>query len=235
MSSKRLNKRFYKSVTIDGVGTEWRILLDGMQLRTPGKVRLVVPTKSLAEKIAGEWEAQTEKVNPSVMPVTRLVNVAVEQTPDRRDDLVAEARRYAETDLVCYRAPNPRILQERQAAAWDRWQIWAAERGVKLHSTESLQAIAQPNESLAQVEKFATSLDNIHLTLFVHLVAVFGSVILAMAVMERELTAVQAFGISRVDALYQIELWGEDEEQAEITAVLRDETEILGTVLEALI
>ena len=232
--AKRLNKRFYQSVTVERAGDVWCVLLDGMQLRTPGKVKLTLPSKALAEKLAGEWEAQTEKVNPSLMPVTRLVNVAVEQTPDRRDDLIAEARRYAETDLVCYRAPEPRILKERQAAAWDKWQAWAAEQGVNLHTTESLQAIEQPKDSLVQVERFASSLDNLPLTLFVHFVAVFGSVVLAMAVMKGEMTAVEAFEISRVDAIYQIELWGEDEEQADITAALRDETEILGSVLENL-
>ena len=234
MSSQRLNKRFYKTVTVEGAGSDWRVLLDGMQVRTPGKIKLSVSTKSLAEKLAGEWEAQTEKINPSFMPVTRLVNVATEQTPDRRGDLIAEARRYAETDLVCYRAPEPRILKERQAVAWDKWQAWAAEQGVDLLTTESLQAVEQPKDSLAQVERFASSLDDLKLTLFVHFVAVFGSVVLAMAVMKGEITAVEAFEISRVDAIYQIELWGEDEEQADITAALRDETENLGSVLENL-
>jgi chaperone required for assembly of F1-ATPase len=53
--------------------------------------------------------------------------------------------------------------------------------------------------------------------------------------MQGALTSVEAFDISRVDAIYQIELWGEDEEQAEITAALRAETETLGTVLKDLI
>ena len=230
--AQRLAKRFYDSVTVTGVDGQWQILLDGMQLRTPGKLKLYVPTKSLAEIIAREWDAQTDRINPSLMPVTRLMNVAVEQTPDRRAALIAEARRYAETDLICYRAPEPRILKERQSAAWDKWQVWAAAQGVELLTTESLQAVAQPNESLKAVERFAASLDDLHLTLFVHFVAVFGSIVLAMAVMKGVLRSEEAFDISRLDANYQIELWGEDEEQAEITAALRDETHILGTVLE---
>ena len=234
MSSKRLSKRFYKLVAVEGEGAEWRVLLDGMQLRTPGKVKLSVPSKALAETLAAEWEAQTEKINPSLMPVTRLVNVAIEQTPSRRSELIAEARRYAETDLICYRAPEPRILKERQSAAWDAWLEWGAAQGVALRSTDQLQAIQQVGDSLANVERFAKSLDNISLTLFVHFVAVFGSVVLAMAVMQGEVSAGEAFDISRVDAVYQIELWGEDEEQAEITAALRDETECLGEVLNCL-
>ena len=227
-------KRFYKTVTVDEAGGEWRILLDGMQLRTPGKLKLAVPTKSLAETVAAEWEAQTGRINPSLMPVTRLVNVAVEQTPSRRADLVAEARRYAETDLVCYRAPQPRILNERQSAAWDKWLEWGAERGVVLETTESLHAVEQPSGSLEKIERYAEGLDDLRLTLFVHLIAVFGSVLLAMAVMGGEVSAEDAFDVSRVEIDYQIELWGEDEEQAEITAALRDETIALGSILSVL-
>lgn len=234
MSSKRLNKRFYKAVTVGEKDGQWAVLLDGMQLRTPGKIKLSVPSKALAEIIAGEWEAQIDVINPSMMPVTRLTNVAIEQTTKRRDDLIAEARRYAETDLISYRAPQPRILKERQAAAWDVWQAWAAEQGVKLKATETLDAIAQPDESLKQVETFAGGLNDFQLTLFVHLVAVFGSVILAMAVMKDALSAEAAFDLSRIDADYQIELWGEDEEQAEIMANLRAETLILGGLVNLL-
>lgn len=231
--AKSMAKRFYKTVTVDE-SDGWRVLLDGMQLRTPGKLKLVVPSKDLAEKIAAEWEAQSEHINPSIMPVTRLVNVAVEQTSSRRSDLVAEARRYAETDLVCYRAPEPRILKERQAKAWDEWVDWAANLGLKFETTETLHAIEQPSASLATVERFAETLNDFQLTLFVHLIAVYGSVVLAKAVMKEALSAEDAFDVSRVDAIYQIELWGEDEEQAEITATLRKETISLGSTLKAL-
>ncbi len=232
--AKTMRKRFYKIVTVDEEGGVWRVLLDGMQVRTPGKLRLTLPSKVLAERVAGEWDAQTDRINPSVMPLTRLVNVAIEQTPDRRDDLIAEARRYAETDLISYRAPQPRILKERQSAAWDRWQAWAAEQGVEFITTEDLQAVVQPERSLIAVENFARSLDDIQLTLFVHLIAVYGSVVLALAVMKGALNGEAAFDISRVDAIYQIELWGEDEEQADITAALRAETRILSGILEIL-
>ena len=72
------------------------------------------------------------------------------------------------------------------------------------------------------------------MTLFVHLIAVYGSVILAMAVMLSKLSGKAAFDLSRIDAIYQIELWGEDEEQAEITAALRAETHVLSEILEIL-
>ena len=55
-----------------------------------------------------------------------------------------------------------------------------------------------------------------------------------MAVMSKALTPDAAFDLSRIEQSYQIELWGEDEEQAEIDAALRVETTILGNLLENL-
>ena len=43
----------------------FRILLDGKPVRTPAKALLAVPSKALAEAIAGEWEAQREHIDPA--------------------------------------------------------------------------------------------------------------------------------------------------------------------------
>lgn len=232
--AKAMAKRFYEEVTVEEIDGLWAVLLDGKQLRTPGKLKLAVDSKGLAERISAEWEAQADRINPSIMPITRLTNVAIEQTPDNRPLLVAEARRYAETDLLCFRAPQPRILKDRQSEAWDRWLEWGADKGVVLETTETLQAVTHPAKSLERVERFAASLDDLKLTLFVHLIAVYGSVILAKAVMLDTLRPEEAFDLSRVDNDYQIELWGEDEEQADITSALRKETIALGEILECL-
>ncbi len=232
--AKRLAKRFYKTVSVEKVDNRWMVLLDGMQLRTPGKLKLDLPMKGLADQVASEWDAQIDRINPSNMPVTRLVNVAFEQTPPRRDELIDEAERYVRTDLICYRAAQPRVLVERQAQAWDVWRDWGAAQGVKLEVTDTVTAIDQAEKSIETVRAYAQGLDDLALTLFVHLVAVYGSVILAMAVMRGALPADQAFDLSRIEQSYQIELWGEDEEQAEIDAALRVETTILGNILEFL-
>ena len=231
---KTLAKRFYKTVSVENADGRWLVLLDGMQLRTPGKKKLDLPSEALAKKVAHEWDAQTDRINPSNMPVTRLVNVAFEQTPDRRGDLVDEAERYVRTDLICYRASQPRMLVERQSKAWDIWCDWAEAQGVKLNVTNTVTAIDQPQDSIDKTREYSSGLDDITLTLFVHLVAVYGSAVLAMAVMSKALTPDAAFDLSRIEQSYQIELWGEDEEQAEIDAALRVETTILGNLLENL-
>ena len=231
--AKKVAKRFYKEVDIKAVEAGWHILLDGRTLKTPGKIILLVPSEKAAQLIAAEWDAQTEHIRPETMPVTRLLNVAVEQTPDNREALIAEARKYAGTDVLCYREGEVRLHAEEQAKKWDPVLAWAAEQGVALKSTESLIAITQDDVALNAVAEFASSLANMPLTLFVHLVAVYGSAILAMAVMKRHLTGEEAYELSRLDEIWQIKYWGEDEDAKERSDAIRVEVNALCELLEA--
>jgi chaperone required for assembly of F1-ATPase len=55
--------------------------------------------------------------------------------------------------------------------------------------------------------------------------AACGSVIIALALLERQLDARQAFAASQLDESFQIEGWGEDQEQAERRRVLAADVE----------
>ena len=166
------------------------------------------------------------------MPVTRLLNLAVEQTPDNRDTLIAEARKYAGTDVLCYREGEVRLHAEEQAAKWGPVLDWAAGQGVTLKTTDSLIAVTQDDAALDAVADFAETLPDMELTLFVHLVAVFGSAVLAMAVLKNHLRGEAAYALSRLDELWQIKYWGEDEEAKERTDTIRAEVKTLCELLE---
>ena len=234
--AKALNKRFYKEVGVDAVEGGFVIKLDQYSLKTPAKKAsdkktLLLPTKRVADLVAGEWEAQGDKIDPRTMPVTRLLNVAIARTPETREELMAEARKYAGTDLLCYRSAETRLYLEHQAENWDPLLKWAAGRGVRLTTTEGLEVIAQPEASLDAVAAYASGLDDIALTLFVHLLSTFGSAVLGMAVMEGHLTGEAAFTQSRLDELWQIKYWGQDEIAQERTEAMRAEITALCRLL----
>lgn len=231
--AKKVAKRFYKEVSTKAVEDGWHILLDGRTLKTPGKIILLVPSEKAAQLIAAEWDAQVEHIRPETMPVTRLLNVAVEQTPENRETLIAEARKYAGTDVLCYREGEARLHAEEQATKWDPVLEWAAMQGVALETTDSLMAIPQDEAALDAVADFAKTLPNMELTLFVHLVAVFGSAVLAKAVLKNHLTGEEAYELSRLDEIWQIKYWGEDEEAKERTETIRAEVKTLCKLLEA--
>ncbi|NNE57059.1 MAG: ATPase [Hellea sp.] len=226
-------KRFYKQVTTSPVDNGFAVLLDGRQLKTPGKLPLIAPSAHAAALVAAEWDAQKDTIQPGTMPVTRLVNVAIELTPSNRDQLAEEARRYGGTDLLCYRAAEPLELAEHQAEQWDPVLKWAALKGFSLKTTQTVKAIDQDPQSLENIAAYAAKQDDLHLTLLTHLTAVYGSAVLAIAVMERNISGPKAFNLSRLDNLYQIRQWGEDQEAAEIAANLEAETVALCQLLEA--
>ncbi len=230
--ARKSNKRFYKEVSVAAQDDGYVVKLDSFTLKTPGKLTFLVPYKYMAELAAAEWAAQGEGIIPASMPITRLLNVAIEQTPQNRDALVAEARKYAGTDLLCYREGETRLYREHQAETWDPVLAWAAEQGIALKITESLVAIKQDEPALEAVAHYASGLNDIVLTLFVHLVAVFGSAVLAMAVIEKYLTGEEGFELSRLDEIWQIKYWGQDEEAEERTQAIREDVKALSALLE---
>lgn len=230
--SKTHANRFYKNVSVAEHESGYVVQLDGRTLKTPGKHPLIMQKSYQAECVAAEWDAQIEQIKPETMPCTRLLNVACEQTPDNRDGLIAEVRKYAGTDLLCYRADAPQELSARQLQTWDPVLDWAQHaHDISLKVTSGISAISQDEAELDKVAAFAARQDDVMLTLLTHFTAVFGSSILSIATMERHLEAEQALTISRLDELFQIERWGEDEEAQIRTANIRAETLALSQLI----
>ena len=71
--AKTLNSRFYKTVSTAKEEGGYAVMLDQYRLKTPGKMTLLLPSQHLAQLTADEWQAQGEKIDPSTMPVTRLL------------------------------------------------------------------------------------------------------------------------------------------------------------------
>ena len=226
-------KRFYKDVAIEAQGDGYIVTLDGRVLKTPGKMALTFKHKNHAELVAEEWCAQGEDIVPNTMPCTRMMNVACEQTPPRRSELVKEFRAYTGTDLLCYRSHNPKDLAQRQEESWQPILDLVAEKyGISLASTTSIKAVAQPEKSLNNAANYAQAKDDADLTLLVHFMASFGSAMLALVVMEKHLRVDTAFALSRLDEGFQNELWGADDEALENNRLLLNELSQMAQLLD---
>lgn len=212
-------KRFWTTTTVVPEAGGYGIRLDARVVKTPAKQPLVVPTQGMAQAIADEWQAQTGRVNPEAMPVTRSANSAIDKVAVQFDDVVALTAAYGASDLLCYRATGPAELVAAQARQWDALLAWAAARyGVTFCVTAGISHIDQPTESAARLQHLVAGQTAFQLTAFHDLVALTGSLILAFAVTEGRLTVAEAWQQSRVDEDWQISLWGEDEEAAALTA-----------------
>jgi chaperone required for assembly of F1-ATPase len=212
-------KRFWTEARVCPVDAGFAIQLDGKPVRTPLKSPLILPTEALAQDIAAEWQAVTGKVNPADMPFTRMANSALDKVAPQHAavaDLLAD---YAASDLICYRAEGPPGLVARQAEGWDPLLDWAATTlDAPLRVTAGIMPRLQPAASLAALRQAVHELTPFQLAAFHDLVALSGSLVLALAVTRGQLAPEPAWDLSRLDDTWQIAEWGEDAEAAEIAA-----------------
>ena len=200
-------KRFYTDVTIaDGA-----ILLDARPVRTPARAALVLPRAALAEAVAEEWRAQGDSIDPRSMPLTGLSNAAIDRVAPDPAGFARPLAAYAESDLLCYRAAEPPDLVARQAASWDPLLAWATRRyDVHFTVTTGIVHVAQPAATIARLGEALVAIDPFRLAAMSPLVTIGGSLVVALALLEGEVGAEDAFAVTHLDEAYQVEKWGED-------------------------
>jgi chaperone required for assembly of F1-ATPase len=216
--------RFYKQAGVVPVADGHGVTLDGRLVKTPGKRVLVVPSAALAAAIAAEWEAQQGEIRPETMPLTRLAGATIDRSSTARDAVVRQVAHYAGTDLVCYRAAHPPALAARQQMVWQPLVDWASERyDAPLTVTTGVIPASQPAASLAAFASAVAGYDDFALTALHTATTAGGSLVIALALLERRLDAGEAFAASQLDESFQIEAWGEDGEQAKRRVALAAE------------
>src|SRR5664279_4997959 len=99
-----LRKRFYERAHIGEGEGGYAVLLDGKPVKTPARRALAAPTPSLAEQLAGEWNAQQQVIEPGRMPLTRLANAVIDAIAERAPEVSEEVAKYLGSDLLLYRA-----------------------------------------------------------------------------------------------------------------------------------
>ena len=216
-------KRFWTTATVQPADGGYTITLDARPVRTPARRLLVVPTERMATAIAAEWDAQANKVDPLTMPVTRGANAAIDKVSAMRDEVVEMLLGYGETDLLCYRADAPEGLVLRQNAGWDPILDWAGMTfDAPLVSVAGVMHHPQPAYALANLAAPVRQMDHFALSGFHDLVALSGSLVLALAVTHGRLSAPEAWQLSRIDEHWQIEQWGADDEATATESIKRD-------------
>lgn len=212
LSRPELPGRFYKVAAIAPTEGGFVLTLDGRPARTPGKRPLAAPTAALAEMMAAEWDAQGDRIDPSTMPLTRIVNVAIDGVAGKMADVGAEVVRYAGSDLICYRADGPQGLIDRQNEAWSPLVAWARDDlGARLVLAEGVIHVDQEADTIAAIEGIVAPLDALQLAALHTMTTLTGSAIIALAVFRGRLTAEQAWAAAHVDEDWQMDQWGRDE------------------------
>ena len=211
---RELPKRFYETAEIKEQDELFHLRLDGRPALSPGRNALAVTERALAEALCAEWQVQGEHINPAAMPVTRLINTALDGVKGNEPAISADILGYAESDLLCYRAGEPQGLVEKQRALWDPVLAWAERLlSVRFKLAEGVVHVAQPREvKIAMKLKLAVYTDPFALTGLSMATSLTGSALLALAVAEGFLSADDAWRAAHVDEDWQISQWGADAE-----------------------
>jgi len=213
MENRALPKRFYRAAAVQQSGDAWTITLDGRVLKTPAKQPLLLRSKTLADSIAAEWDAQVESIQSESMPLMRLASIAIDRVPQDRPALIDEIVRYAGTDLLCYPAPTSEELGKRQRAAYEPVLAWARQTlGMDFVSTESIMPVAQPEETLQRMRALVSQANDAQLAALAMITPLLGSALLAVALWQGRIDVEQTLSAARVDENYHAEQWGADEE-----------------------
>lgn len=205
-------RRFWKTAEVAGEGP-FGVALDGRPVKTPLKAPLAVPTRALAEAMAGEWGEQGEKIDPFAMPMTRLANTAIDRVRPERERIVEEIVQFAASDLVCYRAAEPADLVALQAEAWDPIIDWAMRRLDAVFTVgPGVVHRAQASAALERVRALLSSRDEWALTAIHNFATLTGSGLLAAMLAEGAIAPEDAWAAAHVDEDWQASQWGADEE-----------------------
>ena len=80
--------RFYGAVE-RSMYSPFEILLDGKAVKTPrGGTLSTGRSRALADAIADEWRAQDGVIRPETMPLTKLMNTAIDGTSVNRAAII---------------------------------------------------------------------------------------------------------------------------------------------------
>jgi chaperone required for assembly of F1-ATPase len=217
-------KRFYKTAAAARADDGWMVELDGKPMRTPGRAAVVVPNQRLAAAMAEEWQAQPAEgdIQPLQMPLTRLAVTAIDNVAPQRAKVAGEAAAYAASDLLCYRVDTPPELVARQQAIWQPVLDWlAAAYDAPLATTTGIVRIPQDPVALAALSAAVGRYADFGLCALANLTFATGSLALALALADGHLDAEAGWRAAELDALFQIEKWGEDHEAAKRRENLR--------------
>lgn len=215
--------RFYKDVGVKDVeepshnGGEPRklyaVTLDGKTVKTPRQQPVRLPTRAMAFAVAHEWDAQNHDIRPATMPIMTLASTALDLVlTSSSKETIDEMMHYLHTDTVCYQvtADQQDKLVALQQKKWKPIRKWFSDtfEGEVDVSHGSIDRLAHGEELVTNVRAFLEQLNDFELTAMRALTKECKSLITALAVFKRHVTAKEAMDICRLEEEFQINNWG---------------------------
>ncbi len=153
---------------------------------------------------------------------------------EMREKIIADILSFVDTDVLFFRAEYPDNLIKKQNEKWNPVLEWfATEYGVEPKITSQITPPKQDKKLAKAIGDEVRKMSGRELIAFSKTAGGFTSLILALAVMKRHISVDDAFALSRLDELFQNEMWGEDEEALNSRKLALDEVKNAMRLIDA--
>lgn len=169
-----------------------------------------VDNETLALAVATEWNSQEDTIKQYNMCLTSLCNQVIDNPMQKtKEDLSRSILRYLETDTLCYRMLDPPELIKFQQANWDPLVDWFRNRySVQIETTTGLMMPKLPEQTTEVIHGQLMSYNIWALTALGAATECVKSLIIALALMERQILVEDAVKLSRLETEFQLQHWG---------------------------
>ena len=210
-------KKFWKKVSIKKLSSNsFQIMLDEKILQTPLKRKLVLPNLNLTQEIVKEWDQDSNKINTESMVFYGLISTSLDKIIDNRNLYINDILDYIDTDLICYRAENPKELVELQKTKWDPILLLIEKYiGAKIEVFQGILPKKQHTNVYSKLNNLINQLNIFEISALHRITNITGSIFLSLCVLKKDVSKDKVFELSFLDELWQSEYWGFDEETSQ--------------------
>jgi chaperone required for assembly of F1-ATPase len=188
-------------------------MLDKKVLKTPLKRDLFLPNLNLAQEIVKEWDQDSKKINTEAMIFYGLISTSVDKIIDNKNLYINDILDYINTDLICYRAENPKELVELQKKKWDPIILLIEKYiGTKVRVFEGVLPKKQHATVHDRLDNLINQFDIFEISVLHRITNITGSIFLSLCVLKKDISKNEVFELSFLDELWQAENWGLGEE-----------------------
>ena len=182
-------KKFWKKVSIKETSSNsFQIMLDKRILQTPLKRELVFPNLKIAQEIAEEWDQKSENINTESMIFYGIISTSIDKIIDDKNLYINDILDYIDTDLVCYRAENPKELVELQKNKWDPIII-LIEKYIATKIKVFCGVLPQKQEKAVHIKlsSLINQFNNFEISALHRITNITGSIFLSLCVLKKDI------------------------------------------------
>ena len=207
-------KKFWKKVSIKKISSNsFQIMLDERILQTPLKRELVLPNLNLTQEIVKEWDQHSKNINTESMIFYSLISTSLDKIIDNKNLYINDILDYIDTDLICYRAENPKELVELQKNKWDPIILLIEKYiGIEVRVFEGILPKKQHATVHDRLNNLINQFDIFEISVLHRITNITGSIFLSLCVLKKDILSNEVFELSFLDELWQAENWGFDDE-----------------------